>query len=37
MHILKEKVATVEKKPLRLVISYLGTILLQTSKLPKGN
>ena len=30
IHILKEKVPTVEKKPLRLVLPYLGTICLQT-------
>ena len=30
IHILKEKVPTVEKKPLRLVLPYLGTISLQT-------
>ena len=30
IHILKEKVLTVEKKPLRLVLPYLGTISLQT-------
>ena len=30
IHILKEKVPTVENKPLRLVLSYLGTISLQT-------
>ena len=30
IHILKEKVPTVEKKPLLLVIPYLGTISLQT-------
>ena len=29
IHILKEKVPTVEKKPLRLVLPYLGTICLQ--------
>ena len=35
--ILKEKVPTVEKKPLRLVLAYLGTISLQTtSKLQKS-
>ena len=30
IHILKEKVLTVEKKPLRLVLPYLGTISLET-------
>ena len=30
IHILKEKFATVEKKPLRLVLPYLGYISLQT-------
>ena len=30
IHILKEKVPTVEKKHLRLVLPYLGTICLQT-------
>ena len=30
IHILKEKVPTVEKKPLRLVLPYLGTISFQT-------
>ena len=36
IHILKEKVSTVEKKPLRLVLPYLGTISLQTrTKLQK--
>ena len=30
IHILKEKVPTVEKKPLRLVLLYLRTISLQT-------
>ena len=30
IHILKEKVPTVEKKPLRLVFPYLGTISMQT-------
>ena len=30
IHILEEKVPTVEKKPLRLVLPYLGNILLQT-------
>ena len=35
--ILKEKVPTVEKKPLRLVLPYLGTISLQTTtKLQKS-
>ena len=35
--ILKEKVPTVEKKSLRLVLPYLGTISLQTrTKLPKS-
>ena len=37
IHILKEKVPTVEKKPLRLVLPYLGTISLQTrTKLQKS-
>ena len=37
IHILKEKVPTVEKKPLRLVLPYLGTIPLQTrTKLQKS-
>ena len=37
IHILKGKVPTVEKKPLRLVLSYLGTISLQTrTKLEKS-
>ena len=36
IHILKEKVPTVEKKPLRLVLPYLGNISLQTrTKLQK--
>ena len=36
IHILKEKVPTVEKKPLRLAVPYLGTISLQTrTKLQK--
>ena len=30
IHILKEKIPTVKTKPLRLVLPYLGTILLQT-------
>ena len=30
IHVLKEKVSTVDKKPLRLVLRYLGTISLQT-------
>ena len=30
IHILKEKVPTVDKKPLRLILRYLGTISLQT-------
>ena len=30
IHFLKEKVPTVEKKPLRLVLPYLGTITLRT-------
>ena len=30
IHILKERVPAVEKKPLRLVLSHLGTISLQT-------
>ena len=37
IHILKEKVPVVEKKPLLLVLPYLGTILLQTrTKLQKS-
>ena len=37
IHILKEKVPTVEKKPLRLVLPYLGNISLQTrTKLQKS-
>ena len=37
IHILKDKVPTVEKKPLRLVLPYLGTISLQTrTKLQKS-
>ena len=37
IYILKEKVPTVEKKPLRLVLPYLGHILLQTrTKLQKS-
>ena len=37
IHILKENVLTVEKKPLRLVLPYLGTISLQTrTKLQKS-
>ena len=37
IHILKEKVPTVEKKPLRLVLPCLGTISLQIrAKLPKS-
>ena len=37
IHILKENVPTVEKKPLRLVLPYLETILLQTrTKLQKS-
>ena len=37
IHILKEKVPTVEKKPLRLVLPYSGTISLQTrTKLQKS-
>ena len=37
IHILKEKVPAVEKKPLRLVLPYLGTISLQTrTKLQKS-
>ena len=37
VHILKEKVPIVEKKPLRLVLPYLGTISLQTrTKLQKS-
>ena len=36
IHILKEKVPTVEKKPRRLVLLYLGTISLQTSKWQKS-
>ena len=36
-HILKEKVPTIEKKPLRLVLPYLRTIPLQTrTKLQKS-
>ena len=36
IHVLKEKVPAVEKKPLRLVVPYLGTISLQTrTKLQK--
>ena len=36
IHILKEKVPTVKKKLLRLVLPYLGTISLQTrTKLQK--
>ena len=30
INILKEKVPTVEKKPLRLILPYLGTISLKT-------
>ena len=30
IHVPKEKVPTVEKKPLRLVVPYLGTMSLQT-------
>ena len=37
IHILKENVPAVEKKPLRLVLPYLGTISLQTrTKLRKS-
>ena len=37
IHILKDKVATVEKKPLPLVLPYLGTISLHTrTKLQKS-
>ena len=37
IHILKEKVPTVEKKPLQLVFPYLETISLQTkTKLQKS-
>ena len=37
IHILKEKVPAVEKKPLRLVLLYLGSISLQTrTKLQKS-
>ena len=37
IHILKEKIPTVEKKPLRLVLPYLETISLQTrTKLQKS-
>ena len=37
IHILKEKVPTAEKKPLRLVLLYLRTISLQTrTKLQKS-
>ena len=37
IYILKEKVPTVEKKPLRLVLPYLGNISLQTrTKLQKS-
>ena len=37
IHILKGKVPTAEKKPLRLALPYLGTISLQTrTKLQKG-
>ena len=37
IYILKEKVPTVEKKPLRLVLPHLGTISLQTrTKLQKS-
>ena len=37
IHILKEKVPTVEKKPLQLVLPYLGTISPQIrAKLPKS-
>ena len=36
IHILKEKVPTIEKNPLQLVLPYLGTISLQTrTKLQK--
>ena len=37
LHILKEKVPAVERKPLLLVLLYLGTISLQTrTKLQKS-
>ena len=37
IHIFKEKVPTVERKPLRLVLPYLGTMSLQTrTKLQKS-
>ena len=37
IHILKENVPTVEKKPLQLVLPHLGTISLQTrTKLQKS-
>ena len=37
IHILKEKVTTVEKKPLRLALPYLGTISMQNrTKLQKS-
>ena len=37
IHILKDKVPTVEKKPLQLVLPYLGSISLQTrTKLQKS-
>ena len=37
IHIVKDKVSTVEKKPLRLALTYLGTISLQTrTKLQKS-
>ena len=37
IHVLKDKVTTVEKKPLRLVLPYLGAISLKTrTKLQKS-